>query len=302
MRFGPAIRLIPALILACFASLAMAGGGGGADGAGQARYLGSYPWVMDKPWFGGWSGIELSADGRQMTAITDRGRILRAGIDRKGAQITAITPRRAWRLAASNGNFLSKRNIDSEGLVVAPDGAIYISYEGVTRVARYAKPGAPARILRHHEAFRGFEPNKSLEALAMDRRGRLFAIPELLDRATGIRVFVLENNTWSTPFTLQGGGGFLPVGADFGPDGRFYLLERAWIVLGFRTRVRRWDMIGGQPHNEELLLQTRMGTHGNLEGLAVWRDQQGRTRLTMLADDNFLFFQRTELVEYALQE
>jgi len=296
MRFGSEIRIIPALILACFAFVATA------DGAGRARYLGSFPWDMDKPWFGGWSGIELSADGQNMTAITDRGYILGAGITREGDRITAVTPRQAWHLKASTGAYLTPKITDSEGLAIAPDGMIHISFEGVTRVSRYSRPAVSARVLRHHKAFRGFPKNKSLEALAIDHRERLFAIPEHLVNDTEIRVFVLDGTVWSTPFTLNGSNGFLPVGADFGPDGRLYLLERAWSVLGFRARVRRWDVDGDQPHNEQLLLQTRTGTHDNLEGLAVWRDEQGRTRLTMVADDNFKPFQRTELVEYALQE
>ncbi len=297
MHFGPALRLTLALILACLASVAIA------DKAGQARYLGSFPWVMDKPWFGGWSGIELSPDGQKMTAITDRGHILEATINRSGDQITAITSHRMWRLKASTGKYLTPRIADSEGLALAPDGTIYISFEGVTRVSRHIRPDTPAQVLPHPADFRGFPRNKSLEALAMDHRGRLFAIPEDLGRRRpDIRVFVYDNTTWSRPFTLAGGTGFQPVGADFGPDGRLYLLERAWSVLGFRTRVRRWDLIDGMPQNEDLLVQTPTGTHDNLEGLTVWRDAQGRTRLTMIADDNFLLVQQTEIVEYVLND
>ncbi len=296
MRFGPAIKLIPALFLACLASLVSA------EEDERALYLGSYPWSMDKPWFGGWSGIELSADGRQMTAITDRGRLLKADIEREGAEITNVAPGRMWRLKASSGKRLTSRIADAEGLAIAGDGTINISFEGVTRVARYTRPSAAAQVLRHHEAFRSFGLNKSLEALAVDRKGRLYAIAERLEDDRSITVYVLDKGRWTTPFSLTGKQGFLPVGADFGPEGRFYLLERGWSVLGFRTRVRRWDMTNGQPENETVLMQTSYGTHDNLEGLAVWRDQQDRTRLTMIADDNFQWFQRTEIVEYAVQE
>lgn len=44
-------------------------------------------------------------------------------------------------------------------------------------------------------------------------------------------------------------------------------------------------------------MQSELGRHDNLEGLSVWRDAQG-LRLTMVSDDNFMFFQRTEFVEY----
>ena len=49
-----------------------------------------------------------------------------------------------------------------------------------------------------------------------------------------------------------------------------------------------------------ILLETRGGRHGNLEGLAVWQDSHGALRLTMISDDNFQFFQRTEWVDYKL--
>ena len=34
------------------------------------------------------------------------------------------------------------------------------------------------------------------------------------------------------------------------------------------------------------------------DDLAVWRDANGAIRLTMIADDNFFWVQRTEVVEY----
>jgi hypothetical protein len=90
------------------------------------------------------------------------------------------------------------------------------------------------------------------------------------------------------------------VGADFRPDGRFYLLERSFGPLGFRSRVRSWHLAEDGGQDERLHLQTERRTHDNLEGLAVWRDSADRIRLTMISDDNFLFFQSTEVVEYAI--
>lgn len=290
------VRITLGLILICLAGNALA------DGKAHAQYLGSFNWDMDKPWFGGWSGIEISPNGSGMTAITDRGRLIRARLQRDKGRITGITPLKWWRLKSSSGKFLSRRIIDSEGLAIGHDTAIHISFEGVTRVVRYLTPNAPASALRHYKPFKMLPSNNALEALAIDGRNRLFAIPEHLGKDAEIRVFVMENDTWSLAFTLPGGDGFLPVGADFGPQGRLYLLERGWNLFGFRARVRRWDITAGKPENPQLLLQTQTGTHDNLEGLAVWQDQQGRTRLTMIADDNFLSLQQTEIVEYAITE
>jgi hypothetical protein len=50
----------------------------------------------------------------------------------------------------------------------------------------------------------------------------------------------------------------------------------------------------------EILLETPLGRHGNLEGLAVWRDNKRRIRLTMVSDNNFLAPLRSEIVEYII--
>ena len=92
-------------------------------------------------------------------------------------------------------------------------------------------------------------------------------------------------------------GRFLPVGLDFGPDGNLYLLERDFAGVGFRSRVRRFGPDGGA---EQTLLQTRTGQFDNLEGISVWRDRRGGLRLTMVSDDNFRFFQQTQIVEFRL--
>ncbi len=84
----------------------------------------------------------------------------------------------------------------------------------------------------------------------------------------------------------HGTGPFLIVGADIGPDGRLYMLERDFAGIGFRSRIRRFDLDGG---NEETMLETGLRTHDNLEGISVWQDAQG-LRLTLISDDNFRVF------------
>ncbi len=90
------------------------------------------------------------------------------------------------------------------------------------------------------------------------------------------------------------------MGADFGHDGRLYVLERGFNGLGFRTRVRSFDISNGIAGDEKVLFNKGIGRHDNLEGISVWRDAAGLIRLTMISDDNFRFLQQTEIVEYAL--
>ena len=57
---------------------------------------------------------------------------------------------------------------------------------------------------------------------------------------------------------------------------------------------------GDRVATEEELFASLPGVYDNLEGIAVWRDDAGGLHLTMISDDNFIFFQRTEIVEYDL--
>ena len=94
----------------------------------------------------------------------------------------------------------------------------------------------------------------------------------------------------------------MPVGADFGPDGRLYVLERKFARIGFRSRLRRFKWTDSALTQEETLIETSVATHDNLEGVSIWRDSRGQLRATMISDDNFLWIQRTEIVEYSLPD
>ncbi|MEY8842837.1 esterase-like activity of phytase family protein [Cribrihabitans sp. XS_ASV171] len=290
MRLGPALA-IAATLLAAPATPVERGG---------ARHLSSHTWTERADWFGGFSGIELSPDGATMRVLTDRGHLASARVARQNGQITGITLTAVERLRTSKGKMLAGRVADSEGLAIAPDGTLFVSYEGVHRVAAHSAAWAPARVLPRPQAFRNLESNGSFEALAIDAEGRLYTMPESNRLKNGrIPVWRWDGQRWSMPFSLAQEDGFLPVGADFGPDEHLYVLERNFAQIGFRSRLRRIDLATGR---EEELLRTSLGRHDNLEGVSIWRGEDGRLRATMISDDNFLPVQRTELVEYVLPD
>lgn len=143
--------------------------------------------------------------------------------------------------------------------------------------------------------------NGSLEALAIDASGRLFTIPENAPQEDQPFPVYRFDGDWTQPFGIPQKGDFLPVGADFGPDGRLYVLERNFLGLGgFASRVRAFEVTEDSLGEGETVLRTEAGAHDNLEGLAVWQDSKGRIRLTMVSDDNFKFYLRQEIVEYVL--
>lgn len=266
-----------------------------------ARHLDSYTWSEARADFGGLSGMDLSEDGAALIAVSDRGKLISGTIQRQGDRITGVSLHDMVQLKTGKGATLPRPLRDAEGLAQAPGGALFVSFEGPARVARLRADGRVTPLPAHPD-FAGLHPNSALEALAVDAQGQIYTLPErsgALDRP--FRVWRWNGRAWDQPFAIPRDAGFLPVGADFGPDGRFYLLERGFNGIGFRTRVRSFDMTGDLARDPRTHLETWVLRHDNLEGLSVWRDEQGRIRLTMISDDNFRAFQRTELVDYVIE-
>ena len=268
-------------------------------------FLSSYHWQSDDPLFGGFSAIETTDNGAGFVALSDKAVVAsgRFGRDNHGI-ITAVTAGPIRFLNGPDGLPLGKYRTDSEGLALLPDGQAYVSFERDARVAHYDTIAGPGIVIAQPQAFKAMQRNSSLEALAVDRAGTLYTLPERSGSlTTPFPVYRYRNGVWDQPFNLPRRGLFLAVAADIGPDGKFYLLERQFHGLsGFASRVRRFAIGADALTDEETLLQTAPGQHDNLEGLSVWRDSTGILRLTMISDDNRLFVQRTEIVEYRVPD
>lgn len=268
----------------------------------ELTFIGRFAWNGDQDGFGGFSGLDVSADGKSFTTISDKGRILTGKFNRVDGVISAVDAGMFLPLSDTKGVPVTRYQIDSEGLAIDKSGAVYVSFEGQHRVWKYPAKGGKALALDTHRDFKSLQNNSGLEALAIDANGVLYTLPERSgDLAKPFPVYRYKNTAWHHHFSIRRDGSFLPVGADFGPDGRFYLLERDFIWYGgFASRIRSFDVSDEGFSNEKTLLVTSFGTHDNLEGIAVWQDISNRIRLTMISDDNFNFLQQTEFVEYAL--
>ncbi|MFN3953850.1 MAG: esterase-like activity of phytase family protein [Pararhodobacter sp.] len=258
--------------------------------------------------FGGFSALHLHDDRQHFLALSDRawlyaGRLIRdADEGITGVEVSAIHPVRG-----PDGAALRGPAGDSEGLALGSDGTLYIAFEGGarTRVAAYAQPGGVARHLPRHPYFTRMPGNGALEALAIDSADRLHTLPETpIDGA--FPVFRFDTRGWQSDpgrnWQIIGHvprrGSFAPVGADFGPDGNFYLLERQFRLPAFASRISRirpghWD-------RPETLVETRPGAFDNHEGISITRDARGRLCATTISDDNRFFLQRTEIAEFRL--
>ena len=93
--------------------------------------------------------------------------------------------------------------------------------------------------------------------------------------------------------------------ARFLPDGDLILLERRFsLSAGIAMRLRRipGDTIKvGARLDGAIILDAGMTSQiDNMEGLAVSQDEEGRTILTLVSDDNYNILQRTLILQFAL--
>lgn len=291
-------------LAALLAAFLLAGPPVGADGP-RLVLDSEIDWRGSWEHFGGWSGLEVSPDGLGFVTVSDQGSFAEGALARKpdGTLSDARLTRRG-RLHGIDGHRLRERERDAEGLAIDAEGRAYVSFERFHRVRRYDDLRGAAEGVPSHPDFAALQENSGLETLALDAAGTLYAIPErsgALERP--FPVYRLLGDGWDRSWTIRRDGAFLPVDADFGPDGRFYLLERDFKWLGgFATRVRRFDVGPDGFTNEVTLLRTRFGELDNMEALSTWRDADGRIRVLLLSDDNFFPLQRTMFAEYLLED
>lgn len=248
--------------------------------AEQLELVDRYRFVSDDWRFGGFSGIEVDLQGARAFILSDRGNLFRLDMARDPqANITGLEPSHyAW----TGG--------DSEGLAITPDNTWFIATERISQVN-----WAWYRCFPPHPDFEYLESNKGLETLALAPDGALISLPEQTVRGA-FPIYRFAQGAWDIMGQLPPSDGFVPVGADYGPGGRLWILERAFSLWGFRTRIRVWTTQG-----QDTLLLTNYADYDNLEGISVWQDKQGQTRITLVSDDNFVPFLRGEIVELILR-
>lgn len=264
-------------------------------------------WSSGAAGFGGYSGLEVLEGGAALLAISDRGSWARAELVRtRDGTLRRVQLLDSGPLLAIAGTPLEGQDADAEGLAIGPDGAAYVSFEHFHRIRRYPAIEGPAENLAGHPDFPGLQRNSGLEALAIGADGTLHAVPERSGAwERPFPVYRLKDGRWDRDLSVPRRGKFLVTGADFGPDGRLYLLERHFQFLGgFAARIRSFALAPEGLTDERTLLETRLGSGSldNMEGISVWRDAEGRIRITLISDDNFNALQRTILMEYLLPE
>lgn len=245
---------------------------------------------------GGFSSLEITDNGTKFITVSDKGQIAIGSVVRENGQMTDLTVGQTFMLKDPQGNPSTGRNFDSEGLALDGKGGFYLSLEGPARVWHYTSATAIPTQISVPAEFANYGENSSLEALAIDAKGDVITLPERSGRhSTPFPVYAWNGRGWSVRFQLDRILPFLPVGADFDDRGNLYILERDFQGILFRSRVRRIT--------PDLTSTTILEiSHDNLEGISVWRDDQGKLRATMISDNNMYDWLPTRVVEYRLSD
>ena len=272
----------------------------GSAAAGDIRTPEQFRWQAEIDGFGGLSGLWVAPDGGSLKAVSDRGTFVEADITRKDGRISSIDITRSGPIRERLGRVADGFMQDAEGLAIAPDGTIYISFEGHHRVRKWQDFAKEPTFLHPIKFFYHLQLNSGFEALAVDDDGIVYAIPERSGRWT--RPFPVwrmrAGEVWDDDLSLKRSERYLVAGADFGPDGRLYLLEREFIWhKGFRTRIRRFVLSEDGFDDGETIFSSRFGEYDNMEGISVWRNASGKTIATLISDDNHSILQGTWLLE-----
>ena len=281
--------------------------------------------------FGGWSGLEIDADGRRILAISDAGLWLTGQLTYDGTRPIGIRDARIGAITGAGGGPLTKdRDRDAEGVVLIEGtlskGTVLVSFEQNHRIGRFPITdnglgqlqgylSLPAEVKRQ-------SPNKSLESVCKLRggpnNGAIITLSERFPDRTGtshtgwmLPLSAPPSATAWTTLSLRNIDGYDLTDCKGLADGSLLVLERRfrWSTWyeGVKMRLRRIpaaEVRGGAIMEGEVLLEADMDYEiDNLEGLSVHKSAQGETILTMISDNNFsTLVQRSVLLQFVLNE
>ena len=262
--------------------------------------------------FGGLSGIEVTGD--RFFAISDAGSLVQGRLVHEGgrlvgiadAEITPLFPDAVTRKSVGDIEDVAFDPADpSRGVVVRERQAnamlsFRLGSDGRPEQFEPTRVGAEDRILRSNSGLESVAYAPPTSPVA----GHIIAISERQRRGqTGIPGWVAGVGS----FEIVEHDKFAVSSARFLPNGDLLLLERrfspAWGIAVRLRRIAGETVEVGATLDGDYILDAGMTSPiDNMEGIAVSRDEAGRTVLTLVSDDNFSILQRTLILQFALVE
>ncbi|MCP1336164.1 esterase-like activity of phytase family protein [Futiania mangrovi] len=279
---------------------------------GKLEYVGGLVLSSSDARFGGISGLEISEDGADLVAISDRGTWFTARLESdESHRPVAISDARISPLLAPNGKPVRDGDHDAEGLMRTPSGDMLVSFERRHRIWRYPfaaqGPEAVPVPVDTPAVLARFNFNEGVEALALrpdgGPDGRIVAFSERTETPGGDIIGLIQTRDGFEGLTVAPAGRYHITDAATLADGRLVLLERRFTLIGgvgMRMRLLApTDLTpGAHIEGEELIDLPARYAIDNMEALASRAMPDGSTLLYVMSDDNFSPLQRTLLLVF----
>lgn len=285
---------------------------GSGEPDGPLEFLGGLELRSANREFGGLSGIDVLG-GDTVLMVGDMGTLVRGRLVYAEGRLVGLADAEIDHLFP-NGE-VSKRLADVEDIALDPRnpgrGVIVRERQANAMLTFALKDGRPIDFQPRTVGAddRTLRSNAGLESVAYAPSSSPVA-GEIVTIAERPRRRETDLPGWIAgigPFSVVRHDGFDVSSARFLPNGDLILLERRYTPpFSIAMRLRRIGgaalSVGARLDGGYLLDAGMASQIDNMEGLAVHRDQAGRTILTLVSDDNHSFLQRTLILQFALAE
>lgn len=309
---GAARRSVPNATRLTFLSVRLDPGNPGRRNVGQLEYLEGVEIREHGPGIGGYSALSVAGD--RFTLLSDGGNFLKfrwLGGERFSDPVVGALPK-------GPGQGWVKADWDSESMAVDPaTRQIWVGYENRNEIWRYT-PDFGRETGHVKSTSMNFIYNSGAESLVRRRDGSFIVLSEVDYKRCGIAPYerlhcgiLFDTDPVEAPeryvrFGYKAPPDYLPVDAAELPDGRLLVLNRAFgPPFGFSSKLTLIDaeaiQEGAVVEGRTIATLDRPLIHDNFEGVAVGQEN-GRTIIWIVSDDNQLFLQRTLLLKFALVE
>lgn len=284
---------------------------------GPLEFVGGLEMASSAGDFGALSAFRFLEPGGRFIGVADTGFWFFGRLEHDAAgRPSGVAEFTMQQMVDARGRIIGdKGHSDAEGLAVR-DGVATASFERVHRVSEFAiDPDgmqAPTRnlgfLIPPHELRR----NRGLETIAYsDPAGplagaRVVVAEKSLDRKGNIFAAIIEGPGKGL-FSIARRGEFDITDGAFLPGGDLLLLERSYAISrGVGMRLRRipaGEIRAGALADGEILLEAGMSYQiDNMEGLDVWRRDDGKLMVSVISDDNHSILQRNLYLEFILHD
>ena len=281
---------------------------------GRLKWRGGVVLSSPASQFGGISGLIIDPEGKKIVGVTDKASWLKAELVYDGSNLSGVKNVSMAALADIEGKpFGLGDDEDSEALTLY-HGQYLISFERNHRILIFreqdGRPGQQVGRFKIPDSdVTAMAHNGGMEALHVIRggvlRGKVIAFSESLQQPKGyIKGWLFENGV-AQVLLFEMRDGFLITEVTSLENGDLIFLERYYRSgEGVKMRLRlvgaNYVKAGAKLRGDVLFEAGTEYEVDNMEGLAVHKDSQGKTILTVISDDNFSATQKTLLMQFEL--